>query len=188
MLGYLLDTSCRMARRRVSRCYEGAGLADSRDPRRWESTGRSRANLAQRWIESGLMDARSLHAHSTFGDSPHFGRFPCGPSQMLCPVTEGRSPDTQSRGAVLCSGPEGNARHRPRVALQDALYVEKISRLLPTYSISSRTDDDVVLGYWLTGGASVSAKSFRRLRQTMSWLGASHLKDVVKQQASRWPR
>ena len=64
--------------------------------------------------------------------------------------------------------------------LQDALYVEKISRLLPTYSISARTDDDVVLGYWLTGGASVSAKSFRRLKQTMSWLGAGHLRDVVQ--------
>src|SRR5690606_29175558 len=68
----------------------------------------------------------------------------------------------------------------PESPLQDALYVEKISRLLPTYSISSRADDDVVLGYWLTGGASISAKSFRRLRQTMSWLGARHLKDVVE--------
>jgi cell division protease FtsH len=64
--------------------------------------------------------------------------------------------------------------------LQDALYVEKISRLLPTYSISSRIDDDVVLGFWLTGGASISPKSFRRLRQTVSWLGARHLKDVVE--------
>ena len=37
-----------------------------------------------------------------------------------------------------------------------------------------------MLGYWLTGGASISATSFRRLRQTMSWLGTSHLKDVVQ--------
>jgi hypothetical protein len=29
--------------------------------------------------------------------------------------------------------------------LQDAIYAEKISRLLPTYSISSRTDDALVL-------------------------------------------
>jgi cell division protease FtsH len=64
--------------------------------------------------------------------------------------------------------------------LQDALYVEKITRLLPTYSISSRTNDDVVLGYWLTGGASIPATAFRRLRQNMSWIGAKHLKDVVQ--------
>ena len=37
-----------------------------------------------------------------------------------------------------------------------------------------------MLGYWLTGGASVSAKSFRQLRQTMSWLSAGHLRDVVQ--------
>ena len=64
--------------------------------------------------------------------------------------------------------------------LQDAVYVEKFSRLLPTYGITSRADDDVILGYWLTGGARVSAKSFRRLRQTLSWMGAKHLRDVVQ--------
>jgi hypothetical protein len=64
--------------------------------------------------------------------------------------------------------------------LQDALYVEKFSRLLPTYSISSRTGDDIVLGYWLTGGASVSVSSFRRLRQIMSWMSAPDLKKVVE--------
>jgi SpoVK/Ycf46/Vps4 family AAA+-type ATPase len=68
----------------------------------------------------------------------------------------------------------------PESPLQDALYVEQITRLLPTYSISSRTGDDVVLGYWLTGGTNIPATAFRRLHQSMSWLGAGHLKDVVQ--------
>jgi SpoVK/Ycf46/Vps4 family AAA+-type ATPase len=50
---------------------------------------------------------------------------------------------------------------------------------LPTYSITSRVDDDVVLGYWLTGGAGISVKSFRRLSQMMSWLGRDNLRDVI---------
>ena len=37
----------------------------------------------------------------------------------------------------------------------------------------------MILGYWLTGGAQVSAKSFRRLNQMTNWLGSSGLKDVV---------
>jgi hypothetical protein len=68
----------------------------------------------------------------------------------------------------------------PDSPLQDALYIEKFSRLLPSYGITSRTDDDIVLGYWLTGGARVSVKSFRRLRQMLTWLGANQLRDVVQ--------
>src|SRR5690606_1549243 len=63
--------------------------------------------------------------------------------------------------------------------LQDAIYVEKIGRLLPTYSISSRTDDAVVLGYWLTGGANVSVRSSRRLTQMLGWLSASDVQELV---------
>src|SRR3546814_6121547 len=72
-------------------------------------------------------------------------------------------------------------RRPPRSTRTDTLFpYTTLFRSLPTYSISSRAGDDVVLGYWLTGGTSIPATSFRRLRQTMSWLGASHLKDVVQ--------
>jgi cell division protease FtsH len=95
-------------------------------------------------------------------------------------VSEGKSPDTKNEALAFALAFKATREIDKETPLQDALYVEKISRLLPTYSISSRTDDDVVLGYWLTGGASVSVKSFRRLRQTLSWLGAGHLKDIVE--------
>jgi cell division protease FtsH len=104
----------------------------------------------------------------------------CGPSQMVCPVNEARSPDNKAEALSFALALKATRDIDADSALQDALYIEKITRLLPTYSISSRTGDDVVLGYWLTGGASIPAKSFRRLRQTMSWMGASHLKDVVQ--------
>jgi cell division protease FtsH len=104
----------------------------------------------------------------------------CGSSQVLCPVSDGDSPSTKAEALSFALALRATRDIDAETPFQDALYVEKISRILPTYSISSRTDDDVVLGYWLTGGASVSAKSFRRLRQTLSWLGANHLKEVVQ--------
>ncbi len=64
--------------------------------------------------------------------------------------------------------------------IQDAIYIEKLSRLLPTYSITSKIDDDIVLGYWLTGGINVSVKSFRRIHQILNWLDASHLKEIIE--------
>jgi cell division protease FtsH len=148
-----------------------------------ETQGNGRAlvvqeELARSWIESGLLDPGSL-ASFDFGDQ-RLCSISCGTSQILCPVLEGNSPDTKSEALAFSLAFKATREIDKESALQDALYVEKISRLLPTYSISARIDDDIVLGYWLTGGAGISVKSFRRLRQSLSWLGAAHLKDVVE--------
>ncbi len=152
-----------------------------------ETPGNGRAlvvldELACRWIKTGLMKPGAFSAFD-FGDR-RLWSISCGSSQVLCPVAEGKSPDTKAEALSFALALRATRDIDPESPLQDALYVEKVSRILPTYSISSKTDDDVVLGYWLTGGASVSANSFRRLSQTMSWLGAGHLKDVV--QAARF--
>jgi cell division protease FtsH len=135
-------------------------------------------DLAARWIEAGLLDEGQL-SKFTFGNSK-FRSISCGASQVLSPVSEGASPNSKAEALSFALTLKATRAIDTESPLQDALYVEKFSRLLPTYSISYRTADDVVLGYWLTGGAPISAKSFRRLRQTLSWLGAGHLKDVVQ--------
>jgi len=158
-------------------------LFEGTDWQIYETMGGGRAliaqdSLAQRWLDSGLIDEGTL-------DSFPFGKhqlrgISSAPSQTLCPVCEGKSPDKKTEALAFALALKATRDIDSESAFQDALYVEKITRLLPTYSISSRTGDDVVLGYWLTGGASIPATSFRRLRQTMSWLSASHLKDVVQ--------
>lgn len=172
-VGYILPDG---AKARVA-VFEGANWQI------YETQGSGRAlvahdELAHRWIDAELIGP-GLFIAFDFGDM-RLWSITCGLSQILCPITEGRSPDTKAEALSFALAMKATRDIDPQSPLQDALYVEKISRILPTYSISSRTDDDVVLGYWLTGGASVSAKSFRRLRQTMSWLGAGHLKDVVQ--------
>ena len=148
-----------------------------------ETQGAGRAlialdSLAKRWVDSGIVVDGQFEAFD-YGDR-RLRAISCGATQVLAPMTEGKSPDTKVEALSFAMAFKATRTVDGESPLQDALYVEKISRLLPTYSISSRTDDDVVLGYWLTGGAPVSAKAFRRLRQTMSWLGAGHLKDVVQ--------
>lgn len=134
--------------------------------------------LARHWCVAGLIEEGTFDTF-WFGDR-QLRSISCGPSQKLCPVSEADSPATKADALAFALALKTTRDFDKASALQDALYVEKITRLLPTFSISSRTDDDVVLGYWLTGGASVSATSFRRLQQTVSWLGPSHLKDVVE--------
>lgn len=148
-----------------------------------ETQGNGRAlialdDLAKKWINSGVA-AEGQFESFDYGDR-RLRSVSCGATQVLCPVTGGKSPDSKAEALSFALAFKATRNIDEESPLQDALYVERISRLLPTYSISSRTEDDIVVGYWLTGGAPVSTKAFRRLRQTMSWLGASHLKDVVQ--------
>ncbi|KDB64608.1 ATPase, AAA family [Bordetella bronchiseptica B18-5 (C3)] len=160
-----------------------AALFDGVDWQIYETMGGGRAlvvldTLAQHWLDAGLIENGAFDA-AQFGDR-QLRSISSAPSQTLCPVDEGKSPDNKTEALSFALALKATRDIDAESPLQDALYVEKITRLLPTYSISSSTGDDVVLGYWLTGGTNIPATSFRRLRQSMSWLGAGHLKDVVQ--------
>jgi SpoVK/Ycf46/Vps4 family AAA+-type ATPase len=160
-----------------------AALFEGADWQIYETIGGGRALvvldvLAQRWLVGGLIEDGTFSA-SQFGDR-QLRSISCGPSQTLYPVSEAKSPNDKAEALSFALALKATRDIDAESPLQDALYVEKITRLLPTYSISSRTGDSVVLGYWLTGGTNIPATSFRRLRQSMSWLGAGHLKDVVQ--------
>lgn len=133
--------------------------------------------LHERWVGAGLVKEGQLHAFS-FGPR-QLRSLVSGRDQLLCPVSNGSSPNTKLEALSFAVAMKETRRIDESSPLQDAIYVERISRLLPTYGITLRVDDDVVLGHWLTGGAPISAKSTRRLRQTLSWLGSKHLQDVV---------
>ncbi|MCP5235364.1 MAG: ATP-binding protein [Zoogloeaceae bacterium] len=133
--------------------------------------------LVQHWIASDLVQEGTF-SRFRFGNLG-LQSISSGPSQTICPVSEAKSPDDKVEALAFSLALKATREIDGASALQDALYVEKITRLLPTYTISSRTGDDVVLGYWLTGGASIPATSFRRLRQAMGWLAPHHLRDVV---------
>ena len=136
-----------------------------------------KADLAGKWIESGLVEEGEMSEFS-FG-SETYREVSCGASQLLAPLVDCRSPENKNEALAFATALRATRQIDSQSPLQDAVYVEKFSRLLPTYGITSRTEDDVVLGYWLTGGAKVSAKSFRRLRQMLTWMGAKQLREVV---------
>ena len=123
-----------------------------------ETQGAGRAlvaldDLAKRWVDSGIAEDGQFQTFD-HGDR-RLRSISCGATQVLCPMTEGKSPNTKAEALSFAMAFKATRNVDGESPLQDALYVERISRLLPTYSISSRTDDDVVLGYWLTGGAPV---------------------------------
>jgi hypothetical protein len=134
--------------------------------------------LAARWVESGLLAADQCVAFS-FG--PQALR--CVPGSMgglLAPVAECPSPGRKQVAMAFAAALKATRAIDRDSALQDALYVEKLARLLPTYGPAQRMPDDMLLGLWLTGGVLVSATSFRRLSQMLNWLSPGDLKEVIE--------
>ena len=134
--------------------------------------------LFAKWLESGLVDDGELKPFSFGSDT--FREISCSASQILAPLADCRSPKSKSEALAFATAFRETRAIDPDNPLQDAVYVENLSRLLPSYSITAKINDDIVIGYWLTGGAKVSAKSFRRLRQMLSWLDSEHLRDVLQ--------
>jgi hypothetical protein len=134
-------------------------------------------SLASKWFNAGLLDSSQVQFFN-FNGLP-LGSFSSGVDHELAPIENSKLPNNKSEALSFAEALRATRERDPDSALQDAIYAEKFSRILPTYSLSAREGDDVVFGRWLTGGVPVSVKSFRRLRSLMSWLGAPHLRDVV---------
>jgi hypothetical protein len=137
----------------------------------------AREELANRWIGSGLIEAERVRPLGFGAERLLTVSFPSG--HIVAPVSDCRSPRNKAEAIGFAISLKATRDTDAESPLQDAIYVEPWSRLLPTYTISSRTEDAVVLGYWLTGGAPIPATSFRRLRQALSWMRPRDVRDVV---------
>lgn len=63
----------------------------------------------------------------------------------------------------------------PQADLHDAVYIEEYSLVLPGSESINAIKNDSVYGKWLTGGVNISASSFKRVSQLMSWISPEQL-------------
>ena len=138
-----------------------------------------RAALAHRWIDAGLLEAGRLGAFD-FGRERFLAlSFPEG--EMIAPVVGCRAPCSKGEALAFATALRATRAIDPRTALQDALYLEPLSRLLPTYAlVPVPADDALVLGSWLTGGAPIRATSLGALCQVLNWMRTGDVEDVVR--------
>jgi len=137
----------------------------------------AKEDLAHRWIVAGLVEEGTAAPFSFGGEQ--YRALCCSKSHKLAPIGKDCAPQRKSE-ALACADAFGATRRiDPEAPLHDAIYVERYSRLLPTYSLTPRIEDDVVFGTWLSDGVPVSVHSFRRLRSLVGWLGEPQLAGVV---------
>ena len=93
-----------------------------------------RSSLADRWVESKLLPDTVLDSLA-FGKECYRAIF-SGPGQRLEPVAASGSPDTKADGQSFALSLRETRKIDVEVPLQDAIYVERYSRLLPTWTVS----------------------------------------------------
>ncbi|MDE2916648.1 MAG: ATP-binding protein [Paracoccaceae bacterium] len=138
----------------------------------------ARSSLAGRWLEAQLVPDTVLQTFS-FGNE-NFKALPSGPGQKLEPVAESGSLESKGDGLSFALSLSETRKIDATVPLHDAIYAERYSRLLPTWTVSEGTADEEVLGRWLTGGVSIPATSFRRLASLLGWLEKEDVRDLVE--------
>ena len=142
--------------------------------------------LTDRWVEAKLVPDTVLDSF-TFGNE-EYGVIASGAGQRLEPVIDSGSPDTKTDGLAFAVSMRETRKIDPRVPLHDAIYVERFSRLLPTWTVSEGSTDEEILGRWLTGGVAIPATSFRRLSSLLGWLGKQDVADLVEAAGFSAPR
>lgn len=138
----------------------------------------ARTVLVDRWLSSGLL-TESLLQPFNFGKDKYFA-IASGAGQQLVPVGEFTSPKNKADALAFAVSLRESRRIMEDVPLHDAIYVERFSRLLPTWTVSEMLDDSDLLGRWLTGGVAVSASSFRRLSSLLGWMDKKDVSEVVE--------
>ncbi len=133
--------------------------------------------LTGRWFSSGLLEEGYGHPLAFSGEEMFV--VISGPGRALEPIDGAASPADKGQAMARATAFANTRRIDAESPLHDALYLEKLSRLLPTASLSAPLPDDIVIGKWLTGGVSVSVQSTKRLRALLSWLGPEGFSDVL---------
>jgi len=135
-------------------------------------------SLADKWVESNLIDDTEIQSLD-FGDSIYM-TIESGENQRIEPSLGSSSPNTKQEALDFALSIRETRKISATAPLQDSIYIERISRLLPTWTVSQSMSDEEILGRWLTGGIPVRASSFRQLTKLLGWLEEADVREILE--------
>ena len=155
----------------------------------------ARSSLSDAWYSSSLLEPSDL-ARITFGpDEYHMVVSPM--HKLLCPMAQANSKIVNIQAVIRTQvdmlGFAKSLRESRELVpgdtyFHDAIYVEALCRLLPTWTSESPLTDDIVLGKWLTCGVEISvSKEFKKVVSLMPWTDAKQLIAVINESGLDMP-
>lgn len=134
-------------------------------------------SLASKWVEAGFLD-QALLREVMFGKSTFHALFTSS-KFMLAPLASMSPPKSKVDGLALSLALKASRDISEEASFHDAIYVERYSILLPTWTLTPKADDATVLGSWLTGGVNISAESFCRLASLTTRIPKEDLAEFI---------
>lgn len=138
----------------------------------------TKAPLFDWWVDTKVLN-NDCAQQFNFG-AQRFAAITSGSAHELANLGSCRSPTAKAQATAFALAMRETRALDPNVSLHAGIYVEKLSRLLPTHKGETKVPDDIVLGTWLAGGLNISVFPLRRFQKVLSWLGPEDLKDVVQ--------
>jgi Cdc6-like AAA superfamily ATPase len=135
------------------------------------------AGLADQWLADGVLTGTEVNGFA-YG-SQRLVLLLGGRNYRLEPVDEAKTPDDFTDCQAFVAAVAETRKLLPDAGFHDAIYVERLSRVLPCYSPAPKTDDATLVGFWITGGVNVSILSTRRMRSLAPWLKARQLNQLA---------
>ena len=165
-------------------CRTRLPIAEGREWQIYETQGGGRAlivrpDLASRWAADGLVNLADWQTFPFGADS--YIAISSSTNGRLEFVARCRSPHSLDEAFTFARALKASRAIDNLSSFVDGIYVERIMRILPTYSTVATLADGFVLGTWLTGGVPISADSFQRLSEFLSWLSRAQLTEVIRQ-------
>lgn len=137
----------------------------------------ARQSLVDRWAAHALLPATAFQPVDRLDEATCSLVSDAG--HRLEPLDSAAPPESMADCLSLAISLRETRALDSDMPLHDGLFVERFSRLLPTWSVSERDPDDVLLGHWLTGGVRVSATAVRRVAALMGWLNSEGVEEVA---------
>ncbi len=135
--------------------------------------------LIDKWVVSGLIEKEYFH-YFNFGNE-EYGFLISGENHILESLDNSLFEPTDINDVLSFATSLRLTRELDKeISLSDGIFVEKFSRILPTYTNDIKVKDDVLLGKWATSGVSVSILSTQRIEQLTLW-SESEISQIIKE-------
>lgn len=128
--------------------------------------------LYEKWITNYLLPQGIFEPYS---DNSEYWMYSGTGEYIVSSLAQGPFPSNNGQIEAFSIAFNTTLKLYPQSDFRDAVYIEEYSLILPGDEKDNTSKNDNVYGKWLTGGVNISANSFSRILQLMSWISREQL-------------
>jgi Cdc6-like AAA superfamily ATPase len=134
-------------------------------------------DLATMWSDNNILDFAIWKSISVANVKYYYLLSP--EKYMLAPLSYIYHKVNKMSSLSFASALRETRKILPEVSLDNSIFLEQYSRLLPISLLEKKNDDKLILGTWISGGVSVSTDSMRRLLSLTPEFATDDIREIV---------